>query len=104
MKLCLVTVCLCKEADRARVRLNEKKLKVDRTPAARRLVVEVKREKVAVTVVKNGGSYTVTRHAGNVEVVDTFSLADSVIDTQLNGKSLVAQLIKRDPSGQLRIR
>ena len=100
----LAAVCHCKEAERARVRLNEKKLKADRTPAARKLVVEVKGEKVAVTVVKKAGSYTVTGPAGNVEVVDNFSLADSVIDTQLNGESLVAQLIKRDPSGQLRIR
>merc|ERR1719233_2722740 len=50
------------------------------------------------------GSYTVTGPAGNVEVVDNFNLSDSVIDTQLNGESVVAQLIKRDPSGQLRIR
>ena len=100
----LAAVCHCKEAERARVRLNEKKLKADRTPAARKLVVDVKGEKVAVTVMKKAGSYTVTGPAGNVEVVDNFSLADSVIDTQLNGESLVAQLIKRDPSGQLRIR
>ena len=46
-------------------------------------------------------SYTVTGPDGNVEVVDNFSLADSVIDTTLSGESLVAQLIKRDPSGQL---
>jgi hypothetical protein len=68
-------------------------------------VVEVKGEKVAVavTVVKKAGSYTVTWPAGNVELVDNFSFADCVIDTQLNGESLVAQLIMRDPSGQLRI-
>ena len=70
----LAAVCHCKEAERARVRLNEKKLKADRTPAARKLVVEVKGEKVAVTVVKKAGSYTVTGPAGNVEVVDNFSL------------------------------
>jgi hypothetical protein len=41
-----------------RLRLNDSKLKADRTPAARKLVVEVKGEKVAVTVVKKAGSYT----------------------------------------------
>ena len=99
----LATVCHYKEAERSRVRLNEKKLKADRTPASRKLVVEMKGEKVAVTVVKKAGSYTVTWPAGNVELVDNFSFADCVIDTQLNGESLVAQLIMRDPSGQLRI-
>ena len=46
--------------------------------------MEVKGEKVAVTVVQKAGSYTVT--------------ADIVIDTQLKGESLVAQLIKGEPA------
>jgi len=100
----LAAVCHCKEAERARVRLNDQKLKADRTPSSRNLVVDVKGEKVELTVVKKDGSYTVTGPDGNVEVVDNFNLSDSVIDTQLNGESVVAQLIKRDPSGQLRIR
>ena len=97
-------MCHCKDAERARVRLNDQKLKADRTPSIRSLVMEVKGGKVEVNVVKKDGSYSVRGPSGNVEVVDNFNLAESVIDTTLNGESVVAQLIKRDPSGQLRIR
>ena len=54
-------------------------------------------------VVKKDGSYLVLGTEGSVEVVDNFSLADTVINTQLNGENVVAQLIRRDASG-LRIR
>jgi len=100
----LAAVIHCKEAERARVRLNETKLKADRTPRTRSLVVDVKGEKVEVKVVKKEGSYSVHSSDGSMELVDNFTLADSVIDSKLNGERLVAQLIKRDPSGQLRIR
>ena len=46
-------------------------------------------------MVKKAGSYTVTGPAGNVEAVDNLNIADSVIVTQHNEVSLVAQLIKR---------
>ena len=67
------------------------------------LVVDVKGEKVAVKVIKKAGSFLVLGTEGSVELLDNFSLADSVINTQLNGENVVAQLIKRD-SNDLRIR
>jgi len=100
----LAAVLHCKEAERARVRINDKKIKADRAPKARDLLVEVKGEKIALSVAKTDGKYTVKGPSGSVEVVDNFNLADSVIDTHLNGESVVAQLIRRDPSGKLRIR
>ena len=68
------------------------------------LVVDVKGEQVAVQVTKKAGSYQVVGPHGSVEVKDNFTLADSVISTQLNGAPVTAQLIKRDAAGQLRIR
>ena len=68
------------------------------------LLVDVKGEQVSVKVSKRNGSYHVMGEDGSVEVVDNFSLADSVISTSLNGESVTAQLIRRDAGGQLRIR
>ena len=100
----LAAVCHCKELERARLCINEKELRADGTLAAMKLLVDLKGEKVEVTVVKKTGSYTITGPAGNGEVVDNFSLTDGLIETKLNGERFVAQLIKVDPSGQLRIR
>ena len=68
------------------------------------LVVDVKGEQVSVKVIQKSGSYHVMGEGGSVEVVDNFSLADSVINTSLNGENVVAQLIRREAGGQLRIR
>ena len=99
----LAAVIYFKEAARARVRLNTGRPGESRAPQALTLVVEVKGEKLAVKVVKKDGSYLVLGAEGSVEVVDNFSLADTVINTHLNGENVVAQLIRRDSSG-LRIR
>ena len=66
-------------------------------------MAEGKGEQVAVKVIKKDGSYLVLNSEGSVEVVDNFSLADTVINTHLNGENVVAQLIRRDSNG-LRIR
>jgi len=100
----LAAVCYFKEAQRARVRLNEKKEKISKTPTALSVVVEIKGEKKLVSVSKNSSSFTISGPDGSVEVVDNFTLADTVIATNINGEPVVAQLIKRDPSGQMRIR
>ena len=68
------------------------------------LLVDVKGEQVSLKISKRNGSYHVMGEDGSVEVVDNFSLADSVISTSLNGESVTAQLIRRDAGGQLRIR
>ena len=64
----------------------------------------LKGEQVSVKVSKNNGCYHVMARDGSVEVVDNFSLADSVISTSLNGEEVTAQLIRREAGGQLRIR
>jgi len=97
----LAAVIYFKELERARVRLNSKSQ--DRPNKAMTLVVDVKGEKVAVKVVKKADSFLVLGTDGSVEVVDNFTLADTVINTTLNGEKVVAQLIKRD-SNDLRIR
>lgn len=68
------------------------------------LVVDVKGEQVSVKVIQKSGSYHVIGEGGSVEVIDNFSLADNVINTSLNGENVVAQLIRREAGGQLRIR
>ena len=98
----LAAVIYFKELERARVRLNTKHSQ-GRPSKTLTLVVDVKGEKVAVKVIKKAGSFLVLGTEGSVELVDNFSLADSVINTQLNGENVVAQLIKRD-SNDLRIR
>ena len=71
--------------------------------AATAVVAVMDVNNAAVKVVKKAGSFLVLGTEGSVELVDNFSLADSVINTQLNGENVVAQLIKRD-SNDLRIR
>ena len=97
----LAAVIYFKEAARARQRLNSKGRSGE--VRALSLVVEVKGEMVGVKVVRKEGSFLVLSSEGSVEVLDNFSLADTVINTNLNGENVVAQLIRRDSNG-LRIR
>merc|ERR1712133_183128 len=89
---------------RARVRLNEKKVKAVRPPKPVDLVVGVKGESVALQVTKGAGSYTVSGPHGSVGVLDNFTLADTVMEAIVDDKTVVTQLIARDASGGLRIR
>ena len=50
------------------------------------------------------GSYTVSGPHGSVEVLDNFTLADTVMEAVVGDKTVVTQLIARDASGGLRIR
>ena len=68
------------------------------------VVVDVKGEKISVKVSQKSGSYQVMSEDGSIEILDNFSLADSVINTSVNGESVVAQLIRREAGGQFRIR
>merc|ERR1712203_787547 len=70
----IAAVVHCKEQERARVRLNEKKVKAVSGPH------------------------------GSVEVSDNFTLADTVMEAVVGDKTVVTQLIARDASGGLRIR
>jgi len=100
----IAAVIYFKEADRARVRLNDAAQPTGSNPKSMNLLVDVKGEQVGVKVSKRNGSYHVMGEDGSVEVVDNFSLADSVISTSLNGEAVTAQLIRREAGGQLRIR
>jgi len=100
----IAAVVHCKEQERARVRLNEKKVKAVRPAKPVDLVVGVKVESVALQVTKGAGSYTVTGPHGSVEVLDNFTLADTVMEAVVGEKTVVTQLIARDASGGLRIR
>jgi len=103
----LSAVIHCKEATRATARLNDTKLRNPRTqPGAQSLCVGVAGEKVELSVRASPNGHTVSfpEGSGSMEVVDNFSLADSVIDTTINGESVVAQLIKRNFAGGLRLR
>ena len=53
---------------------------------------------------KGAGSYTVSGPHGSVEVLDNFTLADTVMEAVVGGETVVTQLIARDASGGLRIR
>ena len=55
-------------------------------------------------VTKGVGSYTVSGPHGSVEVLDNFTLADTVMEAIVGDKTVVTQLIARDASGGLRIR
>jgi len=100
----IAAVVHCKEQERARVRLNEKKVKAVRPAKPIDLVVGVKGESVALQVSKGVGSYTVSGPHGSVEVSDNFTLADTVMEAVVGDKTVVTQLIARDASGGLRIR
>jgi len=100
----IAAVVHCKEQERARVRLNEKKVKAVRPAKPIDLVVGVKGESVALQVTKGVGSYTVSGPHGSVEVLDNFTLADTVMEAVVGDKTVVTQLIARDASGGLRIR
>merc|ERR1719507_981053 len=83
----IAAVVHCKEQERARVRLNEKKVKAVRPAKPIDLVVGVKGDSVALQVTKGVGSYT---------------LADTVMEAVVGDKTVVTQLIARDASGGLR--
>merc|ERR1711962_1667620 len=100
----IAAVVHCKEQERARVRLNEKKVKAVRPPKPVDLVISVKGESVAVQVTKGVGSYTVSGPHGSVNVLDNFTLADTVMEAVVGDSTVVTQLIARDASGGLRIR
>merc|ERR1712156_1322425 len=100
----IAAVVHCKEQERARVRLNEKKVKAVRPPKPVDLVISVKGESVAVQVTKGAGSYTVSGPHGSVNVLDNFTLADTVMEAVVGDSTVVTQLIARDASGGLRIR
>merc|ERR1719351_412083 len=100
----IAAVVHCKEQERARVRLNEKKVKAVRPPKPVDLVISVKGESVAVQVTKGVGSYTVSGPHGSVNVLDNVTLADTVIEAVVGDSTVVTQLIARDASGGLRIR
>jgi len=100
----IAAVVHCKEQERARVRLNEKKVKAVRPAKPIDLVVGVKGDSVALQVTKGVGSYTVSGPHGSVEVLDNFTLADTVMEAVVGDKTVVTQLIARDASGGLRIR
>ena len=53
---------------------------------------------------KGAGSYTVSGPHGSVDVLDNFTLADTVMEAVVGDKTVVTQLIARDASGGLRIR
>jgi len=96
-----------KERERANTRLNDSKFMNPRKTGAISLVIGVGEEKLGVSVSKTKkGTFIVSFEGGegSVEVEDNFTLSDSVIDTKLNGESVVAQLIKRSPAGNLRLR
>jgi len=100
----LAAVMHCKEQERARVRLTDTKVKAVRAPRPVEVVVGVKGEEVGVQVTKGEGSYTVTGPHGVLKVEDNFTLADPVVEAMVGEERVVAQLIRRDASGGLRIR
>merc|ERR1719187_2439885 len=101
---CLAAVMWAKEAQRAAVRLNDTNIRNKRENVSWDLVADVKGEKVPISLTKGSGSYRASSGSSNLEILDNFSLADSVVDTTVNGHKVVVQLIKREPTGGLRIR
>ena len=57
-----------------------------------------------IQVTKGAGSYTVSGPHGSVDVLDNFTLADTVMEAVVGDNTAVTQLIARDASGGLRIR
>jgi len=100
----LAAVCHVKELLRATTLLNEKGVKNRREQTSWKLEVEVKGESFNVVVLKKPASYRVVFEDSTQEVQDNFNLADSVIDTTVNGDSIVVQLKERRPDGSLKIR
>merc|ERR1719239_1897294 len=100
----LAAVCHVKELLRANTLLNEKGVKNRRQQTSWKLEVEVKGESFNVVVLKKPASYRVVFEDSTQEVQDNFNLADSVIDTTVNGDSIVVQLKERRPDGSLKIR
>ena len=100
----LAAVLYYKEMERSRHRLNDNKPIENKIPKSLSLVVDVKGENVSLKVTKKSGSFHILSGDGSLEIVDNFSLADSVIKTRVSGEQVVAQLIRREAGGQLRIR
>jgi len=100
----LAAVCHIKEALRAQVRLTDTDVKNSRPIRSWELEVSVKGENIPVTVYKRSNSYRAVFADGTLEIADNFTLADSVIDTTVNGNNVVVQLKQRNPDGSLKIR
>merc|ERR1719336_3422754 len=100
----LAAVCHVKESLRANRRLSDTAVKMDRPKASWTLEVTVKGESFPLVLLKEGNSFRAVYEKETMEVVDNFSLADSVIDTTVNGQGIVAQLKERRPDGSLKIR
>ena len=100
----LAAVCFVKESQRACTRLNDNTLKNRSAPTSWELEVTIKGESFPLTIVKRNGSYRISVNGSTQEVVDNFSLADSVIDTTVNGDRVVVQLKDRKADGTLKIR
>jgi len=102
---CLAAVMWAKESARASVRLNSSQIRsMRREVNSWDLVADVNGEKVPISLSKKGDSYLAVSGSSRLEIVDNFTLADSVINTDVNGVPVVVQLIKRDSSGGVRIR
>jgi len=100
----LAAVCFVKESQRSRTRLNDTTLKNRQAPTSWDLEVTIKDESFPLSVRKRNGSYRVSIGGNTQEVVDNFTLADSVIDTTVNGDRVVVQLKDRKADGTLKIR
>jgi len=100
----LAAVCHIKESLRAQVRLTDTLVRNARTTSSWALEVNVKGEDIPVTVYKRSHSYRAVFDDATLEVEDNFTLADSVIDTTVNGVNVVVQLKQRKPDGALKIR
>eukprot|EP00088_Acartia_fossae_P029981 TRINITY_DN3091_c0_g1_i11.p1 TRINITY_DN3091_c0_g1~~TRINITY_DN3091_c0_g1_i11.p1 ORF type:complete len:720 (-),score=177.06 TRINITY_DN3091_c0_g1_i11:707-2866(-) len=100
----LAAVCHVKESQRARARLNDTTMKNRQNPSTWDLEVTIKGESFPVSVTKRQTSYTIAIGGSTQEIVDNFTLADSVIDTTVNGDRVVVQLKERKADGTLKIR
>ncbi len=100
----LGAVCFVKESQRSRTRLNDATLKNRSAPTSWDLEVTIKGESFPLTIVKRNSSYRISINGTTQEVADNFSLADSVIDTTVNGDRVVVQLKDRKADGTLKIR
>jgi len=100
----LAAVCYVKESQRARSFLNDTTLKNRSDPTSWDLEVALKDESIPVKVSKRNGSFRIAISNGTQEIIDNFTLADSVIDTTVNGDRVVVQLKERKSDGTLKIR
>ncbi len=98
----IAAVIHAKEALRANILLNQ-----DRTPGGLskwELLVKVKGLEVPVLLTKRGDNFIAEVNGNQLTIKDDFTLNDLVVETDVDDRKAVFQLIAKKPNGTLRIR